>query len=160
MNIPNIPTDNLYKFIALSGVMLIIFGFFIQFYSSYFVLEPNKNLVKVIREIEYKSTNLKQDIENFEDKITNNSTKNQKNYYLNELIKFNNRYEELSKEMANLEGIFIYVKDLTTIVEASIKLGKITIIEGSIFSSLGFLLWYYKVQKYEDIILKKKTKGC
>jgi len=62
MNIPNVPTDNLYKFLSIFGLILFVF-------SSYMLYEIPQNLnteidLMKIKEEALKNYNLKKDTDN------------------------------------------------------------------------------------------------
>ena len=170
-NIKDLPTDNLYKFIAIFGMLLIILPFLvfptIQNYKYRIIdlttkaaLKDNelKELEKIVKQVEDKTSQLNKEehIKNYENEFdvnksreVNDVEKNVKDVFKKieigeiESINLNN---ELKKVVAdfNYFAILIYIIKVFPII-------------GFIISIIGFYLWYNKNQKYLDIIIKKES---
>lgn len=181
MEIPNIPTDNLYKFKAISGIALIIF-----ILTSILYLQKDKysNLIEIAKESDfYKIDSLR----------TSDSI-----YYYNAILaiekisflqKYNIQYDSISKRKPILNQPSIDKVERILLIEQKIKelknkivlkktqinvksktenskelLLKIIyvflfalLIFGIFLSSSGFYQWYNRTQKYYDKKLKKEA---
>ena len=170
-NIKDLPTDNLYKFMAIFGMLLIILPFLvfptIQNYKYRIIdlttkaaLKDNelKELEKIVKQVEDKTSQLNKEehIKNYENKFevikfreVKKVEKTLKEVFKKieigeiESINLNN---ELKKVVAdfNYFAILIYIIKVFPII-------------GFIISIIGFYLWYNKNQKYLDIIIKKES---
>ncbi|WP_435262672.1 hypothetical protein [Tenacibaculum sp. nBUS_03] len=123
MKIPNLPTDNLYKFLALFGLVLIIFSSynFNKTISEAYQFEDNLNLKKSLHELE--------SFEKIKDSLNLKKSK-----------------LEIDKDYKLYERI---VKKIPKIFYSHISL----LLVGVILSFAGFILWYIKTQKLNDKIL-------
>ncbi|WP_272151119.1 hypothetical protein [Tenacibaculum aiptasiae] len=129
MKLPNLPTDNLYKFFSIFGLVLFVFGTYL--YNT----KPNEIYLKV-------------DNYNIKNRILKINTKKDsvlqlRQELINEKIKLSILKEQINRDIKQLP------KDL-------IKLFSIAII-GLVMISFGFFKWYYKTQYYNDIILKNES---
>jgi len=133
VTIPNIPTDNLYKFIAIFGILL-SFGLFL--YSDYVknkIQDEILTYAKVNTEREYKL------IEGYS-KNKLEDMKLLKSKYLN---------------MLEIEGAKLIVSSKN--YEFYLKLRNFGSPLFLMISIIGFGLWFFKVQQYQDRILQKKS---
>ncbi|MCD8455184.1 hypothetical protein LNJ08_12365 [Tenacibaculum finnmarkense genomovar ulcerans] len=123
MKIPNLPTDNLYKFLALFGLVLIIFSSynFNKTISEAYQFEDNLKLKKSLYEIE--------SIEKAKDSLTLQKSKL-------EIDKDHRLYDRIVKKIPNIFYSHIGL-----------------LLFGIGLSLLGFILWYFKTQKLNDKIL-------
>jgi len=182
MEFPKIPTDNLYKFMALSGVVLVVASAFPRYWQAKLEFE----LVRVQGE-KWKATKKKDwayaDMDHLRTKT-------------NKLKEETSKWKE-ARDLAAAEPQLIEKKRLEIRTDAyEIKAGitetkrlyrdsEIAAIEvktkekeisqrlevirllkfvvaggssaGAILSVSGFLLWYHKLQKYQDKIVKKQA---
>ncbi|MCT7489409.1 hypothetical protein N5T63_10900 [Aliarcobacter cryaerophilus] len=176
MQLPTIPTDNLYKFMSISGLLVMLFFFLTLTYSIY-QLEIN------IME-EQKNTNIVKSKVEVLDKLR----ENYKSYIkvLEELLKekeitkkefYEIKYKELSKYTDYLNNVLLdisigegNIKKLENTLNSILIIGIISflgILIGFFLARRGFKLWYEKLQVYQDrnikdlnsnrIIYKKRT---
>ena len=133
MNIPNLPTDNLYKFMALSGVILLVAS---VFFPLNLISKLNEEIViyngeiqkfNIGREVSINNQNTISDIE-FDVKTIDLNTKG--------------NIIENKKEVLETHG----ERSLCFIIPFS-----------AIMAALGFALWYYKAQRYQDKILQEQA---
>lgn len=131
MNIPNIPTDNLYKFLAISG--LIIFIFFTYFAEStkekylneFYILDKDNKILTLEKSV------VPDDFDKlFEIK--------------KDSVELVNRYTYLSKNWDK----FIYTR-----FELYFWLSFL----GASISICGFIMWYLKTQKYQNQIIRNEA---
>jgi hypothetical protein len=142
--LPSPPTDNLYKFMAMSGVVLLIVApiFCAQFYVSQ--AERTRKAFETLGEsfapADYEMAKVK--FEN--DKPITDEEKN--------LIE---KYDALKKEASSAGSEFlIYDRFSRVVTVLSILLGLL----GCLLSWFGFYLWYLRVQKPLDRILLKEAR--
>ena len=136
--IPNLPTDNLYKFVALTGLFVAITGvFFLEIQ-----VERSSKAVSVLKaHVEYKNYVL----DLLESADTEASlSRDQRQRLVEELI---------SHEEEIIGGIADSGTELDTIKKRLRPIGLISLL-GSIASMIGFRLWYRRVQKPLDEILQ------
>lgn len=109
MNLPSFPTDNMYKFMSIFGLALIISSFFIYEIRSDTLWEKSLKLQEM-----------------------NFSNKAQEERYINEII-----YD------------IKYISSLVNFQQRA----------GSVLTVSGFVLWYLKLQRYQDKIIISKAKA-
>ncbi len=127
MNIDSLPTDNLYKFIALSGLAMILF--------SVAYLKP------IIMNLEIEETKLAAEVRYLKELKTEGVDIN-KFLTHEKILEWKIKAEVLLKNIEQLEEISTYSKVLSWL--------------GGFFMSIGFYLWYYRVQKPIDVSLIDK----
>ncbi|GHA21849.1 hypothetical protein GCM10008090_34710 [Arenicella chitinivorans] len=133
MNIPSFPTDNLYKFLAISGTLIVIsilaFG-----YQTLYELETkmavNKGDIAIID----------QTIERIKNKEKVSDEELEKIYSLS--------LDSLRISTINNELALVNQKFFARTTGGMIL--------GLILMLVGFSLWYSRVQVYQDIVLAKK----
>ncbi|CAZ96801.1 hypothetical protein [Zobellia galactanivorans] len=129
MKIPNLPTDNLYKFLSIFGLILFVFGTYL--YNT----KPNEIYLKV-DDYNVKNQILKTNTE--KDSIINLHQE-----LINEKIKLNVLEEQINRDIKRLP------KEL--------KMYSVIAIIGLIMIGFGFFKWYFKTQYYNDKILKNES---
>ncbi|MBP6408790.1 MAG: hypothetical protein KBE24_01960 [Fusobacteriaceae bacterium] len=170
-NIKDLPTDNLYKFMAIFGMLLIILPFLvfptIQNYKYRIIdlttkaaLKDNelKELEKIVKQVEDKTSQLNKEehIKNYENEFDVNKSRevNEVEKTVKDVFKKIEIGEiesiNLNNELKKVVADFNYFAILIYII-------KVFPIIGFIISIIGFYLWYNKNQKYLDIIIKKES---
>jgi len=149
MNIPSLPTDNLYKFLALSGLVICLYSF----------IFPMKN----IGELELKSLDIKTQSEVLRIEIdylkTDTITWAEKaKLDPEETVLIRKRTREAAIKAAELKGRMEQIEVLRKEVLFYWKLLRITYFLGTAISLAGFCLWYILVQRPNDILLRKQIK--
>lgn len=166
MNIPTIPTDNLYKFVSIFG--LILFGFSI--YVSHLYLddrhEINKDFFNYLvdannTEKEYNLAKTGYDsIEKIIIKLKESEKfdsieleKALQDYYRDRILKYSRQWSKEAIEGAKLLKRLEYNEKKQKVygIEA-----KILALIGLILMAFGFFFWYFKYQKYIDAEIKWK----
>jgi len=134
MKIPEIPTDNLYKFLAIAGISLIIAAIvgLIAVLSG-----PDKLIESAITAAQqYVALVDKQEIT--ETTLTTDETS--KLFSLEADVKSYIEILDYRKQASNIAFCLLWI----------------TAILGIIVASLGFFLWYLKLQKFLDAELKNR----
>ncbi|MDV7140447.1 hypothetical protein R3X28_16260 [Maribacter sp. TH_r10] len=174
MNIPNLPTDNLYKFLALTGLFLMVASFGYKEYRNH-EYNIQKTEIKVEEKIlEFKIENKKTMVEHsrklrdFEVDILKPKNGDKSIEDLQKQIeKFINSYKieieeaeldwyynDAGKLLMNSELAEVYKKrtdKLNWILNLSMLIGFFSMIS-------GFYFWYIKLQRHQDLILLNEYK--
>lgn len=183
ISLPNFPTDNLYKFLAISGIILFLTALF---YPEYKTNEINSEIaifngeIKKLKIENEKSSNkldqIKSQIEILDSRAKINGsivtdTLINRTRILSgdaDLVSLSERIDNLIVEWKNinrevdLKSIDINVKselidnkraELKSLNETANKLGPFSMI----IITYAFFMWYNKTQKYQDRILSEQT---
>jgi FtsZ-binding cell division protein ZapB len=169
MNIPTVPTDNLYKFLALSGlsgavVLMVTFTIMIkdaaiksaEITGGVDVLERKVKRAKEevilladeVEKLETKKVETKNDeieLKRYLENIDQKKIKLQE-----QALKYDDLNDELRQKLTTNDMSVSIIKSLRSVFS-------IFIIVFFIQSALGFILWYHKLQKYQDAILAKEA---
>ena len=127
MQIPSLPTDNLYKFLALSGLIIGVVSLFLLFqdaYRSQELLRQIKENIEVVKAL--------QTLGQMEEALVT-----------------------IAKSTASLEELKFILEQK----EFNKSRGLTFACVGFFLSASGFVLWYVKVQRYQDKILKEQAQG-
>ena len=149
MYIPTIPTDNLYKFLALGGLLLVVTSVLFPFYQQT-ELSLKKNEV----EVAFEKLSLKVEALNSRNKSLLDSEMNHgpPPKDIDEKQKIRDR--EYKEQKVEVEGkkraLIIFKEDLEFYLHYKI----IGITVGGFLSLIGFILWYFLVQRPIDIKLR------
>jgi len=159
MQIPSLPTDNLYKFLAIAGLVIIVLSV-VGPWSRYEQLTP-----KTI-EVETQVSTHKREIVSVESAImrTEEELKKAKTQKERELLLA--RAEELQKQKRQLQIMISEIAGKRTLLQhlqervaLYFVVGTYSLVFGVIVSIVGFVLWYRRVQRYQDGILKQQHKA-
>ena len=131
--LPNLPTDSLYKFIALSGIALFITGLILNFKSADVYFE-NSQFVKVETELSEEQKKL---------------INSQPLFKLDDPRLLNLPIEYISKSKKN--GHYL------TKAEKFESYSKAMMFCGSLLTIIGFVLWYLLLQRHIDKQMKKEA---
>lgn len=131
MEIPSLPTDNLYKFMAIFGIVLMIFAFVFPFRGI-------DDLSNELHEAELEAR-----IHEAQEQRFFASGKERSEEEEIDKIIFMLKYK------SNLEKL----REKSNRFEQNKWIFKISYGAGSFVASWGFLLWYWKVQRHLDRIL-------
>ena len=134
MNLPNLPTDNLYKFLALSGVVLCIACFVL---STITTQNFSSQRVAVLTDL----AEIQKDLEAID--INDSDVPAS----LREISVVSERIRIKQTEVKDMNAIYATTSE-------NLKHG---IQIGLVASIVGFILWYLNVQRHEDKILRAKV---
>lgn len=185
MNIPNLPTDSLYKFISIFGLVLIVFGQYVII-SQTTDLNQEKDLYNSeIKILNYDIELSKERSENFISQIqlkcaqskcsctvitrTDNSIEikaDAKNCdvnqdLVNEIAKvqesIGNENQKVERKRREIEAKEAIIGRKDDLLQARTSFATFMSTAGLLFSILGFWFWYKNVQRHQDIILKDQA---
>ncbi len=151
MQIPSLPTDNLYKFLAFSGLLLILISTLGAPYSKLILME---SLMKASTDLEiYKAEVdfLSEKTKILEDKKKNKTLSNSKLISATEDLRDNTHKIKISQIRAT--NAFSLEKAKLESLEILEEYQLVGLVFGYLLASFGFVLWYAKVQKISDIRL-------
>jgi len=179
----NLPTDNLYKFLALFGLALFISSFFIPDWYNEKIWDYREYLQK---EQENYETRIESSLSKMEmsvnsivdsrDKLLDIINENKDIYSEQELKESIVEYREMQQQVSesydklistiktSQEGVNSFNESLLQInkkrtdewIKESGQLTKFCLIAGLVLMIAGFILWYKKTQRYLDWILREK----
>ena len=181
MNFPKIPTDNLYKFLSIIGIIILL----ISMIPKYLEFKFNGDFIKIECESEIldrKMEFFKSDVDLKKEELGNdifkmrddykekNKTENVDNFnvfkdsLVNYIMGFQNEFDGLTAKNQELTFLIIahkyklkeqlYYKGL---IRYSKVLSFILIVFGVPLSSFGFFLWYKKLQVPIDKLLRNQA---
>ena len=142
---PNIPTDNMYKFLAVSGVVLMIAS--VSLYTVQFGTYAQK-MGDIYKELVSLEKDLK--FSNFQlEKLTPEEIKNDEklNEVYKETLAFQSKRDILSNIEETAKSQFMY--SFTALI--------IAFVLGLTTAAGGFFFWYHRLQKYEDSIVRNRS---
>ncbi len=172
------PTDNLYKFIAIAGLLFIFasifYPTFLNIQINERILESEKDIeiatierTKLEREsnvIERKTNDIQKKVEGFKQNSSNVSAK-QLEADMKDLEQLQKQSKEVTDVATELQkrNIEIEYKNKITkfynnYLESALNAAKVGMTIGLILTFLGFTLWFFKVQKHQDLALKEEAK--
>ena len=159
-----IPTDNLYKFIALAGLSLSVFS---ATYPYKLINELSMKTIEVRGSIKYEEVQadiLKGESSELETKITEaekNIFYTKKNLnQIKELLKLH-KIKVNDSRLLNVksESGLEVLKELLKQIKLIVYFSSIGLIIGQFGMFYGFIFWYIKVQKPADKALKEQSKN-
>jgi len=163
--IPSPPTDNLYKFISISGTLLLIISFtFVTFFElrlNQKIADNTGDIAVTKNKLEYVTHLIKQIESDIADLGGENSTIEDMQEYIGELSKDSSAHQSSLREIIDLNQKSMK-KNITNQwlaedLKRLIFLKKLGMIAGSFLMVCGFSLWYFQVQRHLDVQLRKKN---
>ncbi len=157
---PNLPTDSLYKFMAIAGLVFIVSGIYFGLNKSHEFEIKMADVSKDSQIINVKVTNLLEQTEELKEKVVEwekNRNEKLRETYITEVKQIRQNRDQL--EILRIE--LNQKLDLVKVTGFELKLARIYmyfgLFIGCLFVILGFTFWYLKVQFYLDKIIKKKA---
>jgi len=156
MQIPSLPTDNLYKFLAIAGLVIIVLSV-VGPWSRY------EQLTSKTIEVETQTSIYKKGIASVELAIMKlkEEWKKAKSEKERELLQ--SRLDELQRQIRQLEIIIPEIAGKKALHQRFMETTAIFVVAGAcglvlgvVLSIVGFVLWYRRVQRYQDAILKQQ----
>ncbi len=149
----SLPTDNLYKFIAISGISLLIFCGHLNWNTQQTLLQKLEDIETEVDVLSFQQTTLDNDLK--KDKDTTNKQRSNSPIAISQKKQLSNIQNELQIKGILLKG---KAKSLRRITNDSKNLFVFTTTIGTIgilMAFFGFFMWYYKVQVHHDRSIKK-----
>ncbi|MBM4273084.1 MAG: hypothetical protein FJ134_01275 [Deltaproteobacteria bacterium] len=150
MQLPIPPTDNLYKFLALSGLVLVIF-------SIVFPLSRISDINLKLLEFEMQSDVLEVELKYLEQDTAEWVEKENPTPEEQEMLR--KRTLELRIKHTELKGRIRQINGLINEVKENWKILKVGGTVGMAFSFIGFGLWLFRIQLPSDLLLQKQVKN-
>jgi hypothetical protein len=141
----NLPTDNLYKFMALAGLAIFVFMIYFSFMRG-IELREKMNEILLERSI------LKVEITQSERILTR--LKENQNPTVEEFKDLIKIYSDIERRSAILEEKTSILNQLMDYTDWLYNIRAILFIVSLFLTVLGFLLWYYRIQRYQDKALQ------
>ena len=158
MNLPNVPTDNLYKFMAITGLLTTFISVGVFEYAIEKVSMSTDQVMLEATKLEIESTKVSQDLDRLDKEIG-------KIRLISTIQKINEKIQV--QENLNTENKILLAeiksRNLQNIRHAKLLkeyyfLYVLGVLGGLTLSFWGFRLWYTRVQKIEDELLNRKLK--
>ena len=148
MNLPALPTDNLYKFLALSGLVLFVISFV---FPRSLVDELELKTVETQTEVnllvrEVSALNKDVDVAAAKPNLSDEA-----------LEKLSERRDQLNEKAIRLEGQKERQKTLLKQLRYAVDLSLFGSILGYLIAHVGFWLWYTRVQRLADLLARKQA---
>ena len=186
MKFPEIPTDNLYKFMALSGIVILIASF-IPFSYAHKLKVKTIHLNGEIEILRQQREWLNKDMDDLEaankrlskryDKYDEHAVRKDASEHVSELTKIKTKLDKRSKEIlkelsevrdlnrqkfvseAQQRAKYKELKYLLIIMRMGLSLSVLGFVGGGFLAYKGFSLWYNRLQIPLDRIIKNKPKA-
>ncbi|OOG38604.1 MULTISPECIES: hypothetical protein [unclassified Rhodanobacter] len=175
MNLPSIPTDNLYKFCAVSGVVLLLFG---ATFPVQKLFDTQNNLDQVRTEEQILSLQIADLQEDFHrvnsdlETLQKDTTAAEANPRAADLPSLRarsttagttiNAVKKQSRQLALInvrqQGNFEHLKHLIQRLWLYVAAAAIFMLGGLQLAFFGFRCWYYRVQKPADDLLQRQIR--
>lgn len=149
MNIPTFPTDNLYKFLAISGIGIILTS---VLYAQTFVYKLQDQVIELdgaFNELDYESTLLEKQISVLESAAEPSESDFRSAQAAN---------KKLHLKKIQIKTKFELLKAKRTQADELLRNSYIGSLVGLLMSFFGFSSWYLKVQRYQDRVLATEAK--
>jgi len=184
MNLPTLPTDNLYKFMALSGLAIAVFSVFLPLTR---MSEIRLNMLEIETQLEVLEIEVKYQENNIIDALVNkgNLSPKEKALFRNHLIDLLNKdtmlkeFDEQSEpifnpeEQASFRSRSIEIRKKIAEVKGRHRQSVALLYElksyrwilwiggmlGLVISFFGFGFWYYLIQRPNDMLLRKHIRN-
>jgi hypothetical protein len=145
-----LPTDNLYKFIALAGVALVFFGIYL------FVSHLSKVETK-LEDLQHAMARAGAEIAYLEREIAGRQLAD---ISAEERVEFGERV--LNARLLHEENVVntAIVARLNTRLRLLLSVGKIVVVLGLVLTVIGFALWYVNTQGPQDQLLQAQLKSA
>jgi hypothetical protein len=166
MTLPTIPTDNFYKFFAISGVIIVIFSFA---YPWTLIRDIRPKQIEVMTKLEVLKIELIESDKDIDvlDKEVTVAENNLENLISEDVIKLrehtdkiNRKRFEISIKKINIGGQIALIDYLREELLTAKWVMIIGVILGCILSFGGFIAWYFIVQVPSDLLLRRQVESC
>lgn len=151
MNLPAFPTDNLYKFIAIAGLILSGYCAFFAYQQVWEIkfqiigLETDERIIKT------EITELTKELDNLSERMAAENT-----IALQEVKDFQKRHLAIAHQKTRFEGKRRENELLIEQLNNHFKVFWVGIVGGLLVSIVGFWLWYKRIQKPAETLMAKR----
>lgn len=152
MSIPSLPTDNLYKFVALSGVLIFII---LSYIVVNFISDSQNRVDTLNMEIVIYNSRYKNNLDDI--LFLKESRLEWDGDDIKELDRLEKEQKELSLNLAEINHNKSVVKKLDETILSVVIFWLISIVISIIMMIYGFSRWYYRVQRHLDKKIKKEA---
>ncbi|MES1929970.1 hypothetical protein SADO_11969 [Salinisphaera dokdonensis CL-ES53] len=173
--LPNFPTDNLYKFMALSGTVIILFSVYYPIHVGFEALEKEVTLEEEGKVLDARIDQLYRDLESqfpgalardsekrkfFDPTFEREAARDRNDAPTSEgfdemTVDVLDQLDQLREADIRLEGKIILVRELRRHTNRVEWLSWLTLFIGAGLAGLGYTLWYTRVQRPLDNDLQK-----
>jgi len=173
MNLPSLPTDNLYKFMAISGIVLFIFS--VVFYQTsvrsietqIITTEQDMSILELQAEsLDIDVNALSDEVNTLEETVSKDKAtkvdREIKDQIASRLVELNQKNDQQKSKLLEQEINSTKITYQTKLIKLFIDelrgyavLLAITIPGSLVMKGYGFYCWYTRVQQYEDRKMKK-----
>lgn len=152
--IPNLPTDSLYKFGFVGGIFLIFFSYYTLLVKmeNYTELSNKLDIEQATLQIGFNSLIESQKTLNF--MMENDKQGQQLEYVISRSDELERAYEGLKSKEQEIKKRNESFKVITDQITSLRYLTYVLVLIGFIFTFISGYKWYYKIQKYQDLLLK------
>ena len=155
MMIPSLPTDNLYKFIAMTGLVLVIF---VIVYPSQKLVELTLKKIDAETDVSVISNEIKDVSE--EIRRLESIAKKKGHVAGTELEELSKRNSEARDKNRRIEGELKKIQVLEMQHKTLESITKPLFALGLLLMATGFLCWYVLVQRPTDALLRQEKKSA
>lgn len=172
MNLPNVPTDNLYKFLAIFGLVIIVVTNTLFFMEGNNLISQGTVFLQSATISTYDQKAITEDRDNAQ-KVLDNLNKalqtiplQQQQAYLNQIAKEqdiirndNNKLVEINNNILRFNDgkeLINWMNFEGTALALFVGIGNAI---GIVVVWYGFRLWYTRLQKYQDKMIKHKAEA-
>jgi hypothetical protein len=145
MELPTIPTDNLYKFLTVFGILVAIASLLIPRYVH------NQMRVQVLRaDTELREAQARSDAIH----RVNQAQNNQMNY-----VELTTQLEGIQPAIARAEGRKQEAESQEVQASRLVATSNVGVAVGIALATLGFVLWYLNLQRWQDQAVKREARS-
>jgi len=155
MEIPSLPTDNLYKFLAIGGIIVMVAGFVLPATADFQIVKLHEEQQRLAYEEFTKHTGdlIRQNNEEMRiavEAIEKIAEPKARDNILDLLNKRNVTKEQSDAFVLHLSGFVDEMRLLRLAHQDQRNVSQLLKYFGFAISALGFGLWYWKVQRFHD----------
>lgn len=142
MNLPNPPTDNLYKFVAIFGMVLVVAPLVLFFGRAGELRARSAEVRREVALLGFDVDVARQDQERSKEPDEPLKTR------------------ALRRRMVEAQARTTELSDLLEELERLANVAKISAAAGLVLTIVGFTLWYERVQRFEDLVLRRQVEAA
>jgi len=171
MKIPDLPTENLYKFICFTGLSLIIISpIYYQVFTHQVLLKnmdlklemalTKKRVAFLKKDVEFLGSDVEEATKKLEirkEQVKENPKGPDKEIEKNKVLRLRGMARDVEIEMVKMDRLAEEVFFLNEQHNLLKKFSIIGFVVGSFLFGVGLYFWFTRIQIYEDRIIKKKA---